>query len=285
MGFGFANPSVSWGQGKQQLVRIGIMDTMFADFPEATQKDLLRMTASMFQMMASLACACVHVKSPMELAEQLQAGKMDLAVFAGYEFAWVEKQHNKIKPLVLAMTVYENPVAYLVVNKESTISKFSQLAGKKVALPKRSRPHSRLYLEREAKKVEGSGQTAIQIVRPKNVERGLDDILRGKVAGTVVDRASFANYKLVKPGCHRRLKVVKISPKFPSTLIVYRNGAMTPQQLVDFRAWLLRAHTNRESKSMLDSLRLTQFRPIPKNYPQVLEAIRKTYPQSSVKSE
>ncbi|MGF1579372.1 MAG: phosphate/phosphite/phosphonate ABC transporter substrate-binding protein [Gemmataceae bacterium] len=272
-------PSLTLAQGRQP-VRIGIISTMFLDFPKTTQQKLLKMTTLLFQKEARLPCTCVLYQSPLALAKQLQSGKTDLAVFAGYEFAWVEQQHNKIKPLVIARTVHENPVAYLVVANDSPISKFSDLAGRTVALPKRSRPHTRIYLEREAQKVRTGSQKAIKVVHPKNIEHGLDDILRGKVTGTIVDRVSLADYKRVKPGCYRRLKIVQTSPKFPCTLIVYREGAMTSQQLADFRGWLLRAHTQRHGQSLMESLRLTAFQTIPGNYQQVLAGIRKIYPAS-----
>src|ERR1041384_4524016 len=93
--------------------------------------------------------------------------------------------------------------AHLVVRKDSAAAGFADIKGKDLALPRKSKEHVRLFLERNCFDCGQCDPKAYfgELTRPMSTETALDDVCGGRVHATVVEAVAFENYQTIKPGC------------------------------------------------------------------------------------
>ncbi len=207
--------------------------------------------------------------------KNLEAGKWQLAVLQGVEFAWVQSKDPNLQPLMLAIDRQKALYALLVTGKDNSVQGFKDLQGKKVALLD-AKEHCRLFAEKNA-----GGDPAKFFGKLEAVSSGesaLDDILLKKVDADVVDNVALDSYKDINPGRFARLKVVAKSEQFPATVIVYRKGGLSEEALAKFRDGMLKANSTEKGRDAMANFRVTAFEPVPPDYPQELASVRKAYP-------
>src|SRR5262249_47620901 len=151
-----------------------------------------------------------------------------LGIFHGYEFAWVKEKFPQLKPLVVAVNQHKHLHAYLVVQKGSDISEFDDLKEKRVNMPRGSKGHCHIFLERGCQEC---GQCAPQefvskITKGATAEEGLDEVVEGRVEAAVVDGVALECYKRRKPGRYDGLKLAIESETFPAGVVVYCPGVL-----------------------------------------------------------
>src|SRR5262249_48785395 len=155
-----------------------------------------------------LAGQLVVACGPFAAAGELFDRKLDLAVFHSFEFAWVQQKHPELRPFMVAVNSQRSVCAYVLVRKEdSTLASFADLKGKDFSVPKRTREHCRLFLERTC---QADSPCTVKdyfnrVVASENVETALDDLCLGKVQAALVDTIGLEFYKDLKPGCFARL--------------------------------------------------------------------------------
>ncbi len=169
--------------------------------------------------------------------------------------------------------------AHLVTKHDSGVKCFQDLKGKALSVPRRSREHCYLFLERECR---GCGSTSrelfSEVVTHADIEEALDEVVSGKVPAAVVDGVALESYEALKPGSYSALKTVKDSHTFPAAVIAYRAGNLDAATLARFREGLIRANRNARSRELMYMWRLTAFEPVPADYQRILNDIRKIYP-------
>src|SRR5438093_8778901 len=136
------------GADKPNTLRIGISGLMFREVPDATAKQALESLRSLVQTQTGYGSDFTVEDSIENLAGQLDQDKLDFVVLVGYEFAWVQQKHGKLRPLVVAVNRENQLYAHLIVREEAKARKWADLQGKKFALATGSRPHCRLFVER-----------------------------------------------------------------------------------------------------------------------------------------
>jgi ABC-type phosphate/phosphonate transport system substrate-binding protein len=257
-----------------RTVQIGLMATTFPDQLGKTRQAVAVSFNRLIQNQTGVPSRCTVIEDVVALEQKLRSGEFQVGILNGFEFAWVQEKDPGLKPL--AITVVHKrpwPVAYLVCRQDSPLRGFADLKEKKLSLPHGSRAHVRLFVQREK-----ASAPDCTVEHPASIEQGLDDVVTGKVAAVVVDQSSLDAYHTIKPGCHRRLKVVQKSPVFPAGVIVYRPGSLSAEVLQRFEKGLLAAHHNVRQQFAMSLFRLSSFDPVPPNYFQVLSDIRKHYP-------
>jgi ABC-type phosphate/phosphonate transport system substrate-binding protein len=271
--------TASAGDPAPKVIRIGIVKSIFRDIPAPIVKTLSIPFNSLMYQQTGMKAELSTNADALELGELLDAGKVDLAVFHGFEFAWAQEKFPKLKPLMIAVNEQRYMTVQLITSKESEVSQFSDMKGKTVGLPNRSREHCHLYLERHCEKSGAApGQFFTKVVKHSNAEDALDDVVRGDVDGVIVDSLTLECYSVIKAACLDRLKVVEKSELFPAGVIVYREGTLDDATLEQFRKGMLNANQTPKGRALMSLWKLTAFEPVPADYQQVLENIRKTYP-------
>lgn len=264
-------------------VKIGMVESLFTDVNPAMVRIGSIMFAALMKTSTGMDGEMVTGGDPMTVAKNLSDGKLDLAVFHGVEFAWVQKRFPALRPLMVAITKYGYTQAHIVVLKDGPISTFANLQGKPFVMPLCSREHCRLFLDKCCTDCGCDGpQRAFSEVFKVNGEQALDDVCQGKASATVVDKVALEHYQALKPGCFARLQILKTSEEFPTGVIVYRIGSLGQDKLSRFRAGLMTADKTDLGREMMKGFRITSFEAVPENYAQMLSDILKVYPAPAV---
>lgn len=275
---GFLLPAAAQAQDPK-VVQVGTAKSLFRDVATDKIKELTTQFSELMQKHTGLTGEVNASTDPFTLADQLDQGKVDLALFQGVEFAWVQPKFPELKPLMLAVNEKPYTTIQLVTKTGSKITKFADLKGKQVSLPARSAGASHVYIEQHAAKAGADPDKFFaKIVKHDSVEDSLDDVARGTVDAAIVDSVMLDSYAVVKPGVMALLNPIEKSPPFPASVVVYREGHLKQQTLDAFRAGMLKANKDPKSKGLMTLWKLTSFEPLPPDYAQALDTIRKSYP-------
>src|SRR5262245_31525073 len=136
------------GKKAPDVVKIGMLKSMFRDVPPQMIPAMNKPFQLLVKAQTSMDGDTVLAETPDELRQQLVDGKVHLAVFHGFEFAWVKLKQPDLVPLMLAGSNPNALKAVVVVKADSSIEKVSDLQGQTLALPNCTREHTRLYMSR-----------------------------------------------------------------------------------------------------------------------------------------
>lgn len=263
-------------------IRIGAVSTLFRDAPPSFIPTLIKPLTGLMQSETGLVATVSVVGDAEDLGNQLATDKLDLAIFNGFEFAWAKSKQPSLKPLLLAVNQDRNLKAMVVVRGDSTVRNWGDLQNKQVALPRFSREHSRLFMERRCLKC---GQPAerffAQVSAPSDIYDALDDVIDGKVSGTVVDAVGWEAFRRTKPVRASKLKVAISSEVFPTGVIAYHPGGVSDSVIKRFHDGMLHANTSANGQQMLTLCRLTGFEDVSADFEQLCTDIVRTYPPPS----
>lgn len=262
-----------------KVVRIGTIGSLFRDVPDSIGKAVTQPFAQLMEAQTGYVGQVLTIPTVDELGQQLADNQVQLGVFHGFEFAWARQKHPNLQPLVIAINKQRHLRACLVVQKDSEIAGIADLKSKTVALPRRSREHSRLFLERGCQACgQDDAMPFTQVTTPANIEVALDEVVDGVVHATVVDGVALEAYKHVKPGRFAKLKVANQSEVFPAAVVAYRLGTLDAPTLKRFRDGILNASKVPLGRQLMLMWQLTAFEPIPEDYDKTLLNIARVYP-------
>jgi ABC-type phosphate/phosphonate transport system substrate-binding protein len=193
--------AVQGQQAKIDVLHVGTSGTLTGDPSGSREKTALETLQSFIKEETGLDNDILRQKSWRELADKMSKQQLHLGVFQGYEFAWAQEQHPKLKPLAVAVNVYTYPLAYLVVKRDNPAKDFAGLKGQSLAIPATGALYLNLFAERQAQH-SGKALEAFfsKVSHPDNVEDALDDVVDGVLKAVVTDRAALEAYKRRKPG-------------------------------------------------------------------------------------
>ena len=261
-------------------VRIGFSQSIFVDVPPI----LVQLFAPSFNELTK-ECTGLNARmivggDPFEMSRKLRAQDLDFAVYQGIEFAWASQRYPEVTPLMVAVNRHRYLKAHLVVRKDNPAAGFADIKGKDLALPRKSKEHVRLFLERNCADCGQCVPKAYfgELTRPMSTETALDDVCAGRVHATVVEAVAFENYQTIKPGCSAKLKVLKTSETFPVGVIAYRKGQVSEATLTRFKDGMVSANKNDRTREMMNLYQITAFEPVPADYAQTCADIVKAYP-------
>ena len=87
-----------------------------------------------------------------EIAQKLDKGNLQIGVFHGHEYAWLQKVYPKLRPLMLAVNQHNDVRAFIVVNKNNPATNLGALRGKTIDVPMMTKEHCCLYLEKACRR-------------------------------------------------------------------------------------------------------------------------------------
>jgi ABC-type phosphate/phosphonate transport system substrate-binding protein len=266
-------------EANRPAIRIGLIGSLFRDLPGPLVKASMGPFRTLMETQTGLRGDLVTGGDAFTVAEQLNADKLQLGVFHGFEFAWVREKYPKLRPLMIAVNQDRHLSAHLLVSKDSEAKNLADLKGKSLAVPSRTKEHCHLFLERSCR---DAGKTPkeyfSQIHTPGCVEDALDDVVDGKVQAVLVDNVSLQCYKRRKPGRFGKLKEVGKSTTFPATVVVYHLGAVDKDTLRRFQEGMTNAGKTAYGRQLMALWMMTGFEPVPDDFEQNLKAIATDYP-------
>jgi ABC-type phosphate/phosphonate transport system substrate-binding protein len=260
-------------------VRLGMVQSLFKNVPKPLIKVSAQPFRALMQEQTGFTCKLDPPTEPFKLGEQIANREIELGVFQGIEFAWVREKHPELRPLVIAINVHPTRQAHLIVRADDPAAKIADLKGKKLAIPRQSREHCELFIDRNCRKC---GQPACQFFSQVdmglNAEQALDELFDETIHAAVVDDVAWECYKRRKPGRAEHLKDFLHSEPFPDTVVAYRANYMDAATLSRFREGLLGADRNALGRQLLILWSMTQFQKVPKDFAKMLDKIVKIYP-------
>jgi len=213
------------GENLPNPIRLGIVQSFFRDVPEPMIGVAMKPFSALVKMQTGFDSELAPPTDTETVAELLSKNKVQLALFEGVEFAWAKQNWPDLQPLVIVVNEHRNRQAFLIVRQDSNITRFSDLQGKQLAIPRRSRSHCHLFVERLSQE---NGKEAkdffSKLITSSGAEAALDDLADGSVQAVVVDREALDCYKRRKPGRFGKLKELQKSEVFPDSVIAYRSG-------------------------------------------------------------
>jgi ABC-type phosphate/phosphonate transport system substrate-binding protein len=216
-----------------------------------------------------------------EVAQKLDAKKLDLGIFHAHELAWVQKKYPDLQPILIAAGKHKAERVLLIVNQKSAAKSFADLRGKSLDLPLGSKEYARLFVAKlaAANKAKDPDDFFGSIAKSASRNEALDQVARGKADATVIDQTSLDFYKEIKPAVFdKNLRILEQSEDFPPVAIVVKKGGLGPASVKQFRDGLLKADKNVEGRELMKSWNVQAFEAVSKDYEQRLTEIAKTYP-------
>jgi ABC-type phosphate/phosphonate transport system substrate-binding protein len=266
-------------EAKPAAVRVGLVATLFRDTPEPLLQIVMKPLKSLIEAQTGVTGQIVPGGDAENLGQQLNDDKVQLAVFHGVEFAWARLKNPRLQPLLIAINQYRSLRAILVVRQDSKATCCAELQGQALAVPRLSREHCRLFVERRCCK---PGETPEQTFKPYTLSADPEDALEAVIEGTtqaaVVDEVELDAYRKLKPGRCAKLKKLLESERFPCAVVAYKPGRLPEDQLKVFRDGMIASKTNRRGRELLELCRITGFEAVPPDYEQMLADIAKAYP-------
>jgi ABC-type phosphate/phosphonate transport system substrate-binding protein len=265
---------------KAEPIRIGMANSLFTDVPQV----LMDLMGAPFSQLMKASTGLDGKFTPggevYDVARKLYDKKLDLAVFHAVEFGWAQQKYSDLQPLMLAINRHRKVRAFLVVKADGDIKSFADLKSKTVSLPRRSKLHSRLFLDRGCAECGQANLRAFfqDVVASPNIEVALDDVLRGKIQAVITDTHGLEHYDAVKPGCCARLKVVQQSELFPGAVVAFRKGALDQATLKKVKDGMVNADKDERCSGYMRNFQMSGFEAVHGDFAAELAELLKAYP-------
>jgi ABC-type phosphate/phosphonate transport system substrate-binding protein len=263
----------------RSTLRIGLVGSLFRNTSESLMQVVMRPFKSLLETETGITGQVVASGEAEVLGQALKDDQVQLGVFSGIEFAWARLKNPKLKALLIAVNQQRVLRAHLVVRRDSKVAGLGDLRGAVVALPRLSREHCRLYLERRC--VEPGTRPDrfyTKVSTPHDSEDALDDLFEGKAKAAVIDAVELEQYRKAKPRRSSQLCSLQESEPFPAGVVAYYPGALNEELLQRIHDAMITAKDTPRGQAMLNLCRITGFEEVPADYDQMLANIAKAYP-------
>jgi len=236
---------------------------------------------SLLEKSSGLPADVLSPLSSRKLATQLANDQIQLGVFAGVEFARERLKHPELRPLAILVNQHCGRQAIVLVRADSQANSLSDMKGGKLALPKHSPDHCRLFLKAHCHALGEEFQMLFsRVTEPPTVEDALDDLVDGLIGTAVVDSAGLKSFARRKPGRFAKLRILVKSERFPDTVIAYHDEALGESVIQRLRQNLSHADQTPEGRNILTFWKSTRFELPTADYERLLTDIVKTHPVS-----
>lgn len=269
----------AWADDGDHCVRIGLVSSLFRDTSEPLMQVIMRPFKSLLETQTGMSGRLLSGGDALHLGQRLKEGQVHLGIFHGVEFAWAREKFPRLKALLIAVNKQPFLRAHLLVRDDGRINSIDDLKGRVIALPRMSREHCWLFLERRCVP---AGQSAdkffSRVASSRDAAYALDDLVDGSVQAAVIDDADLSAYRKKNPQEFAKLKVLQRSETFPCAVIAYYPGTLSEPLLEQFRTGLLAAKDTRQGRQMMQMCRITSFEDVPEDFNKTLEDIARAYP-------
>ena len=267
------------GDDAPTTLRIGLVNSLFRDAPEPLIQVMATPFKSLMVDQAGVLGQVIVDGDADRLALQLKAGKVELGVFNGFEFASARLRNPDLKPLMIAVNQTPSLHATLVVREDSKATGPDGLQGQTVAPSRLAREHCRIFLERRCVRPgTPMNKWFEKVSTPRTDQDALDDLAENTCQAAVVDDVELASYRKKFPKTAARLRVLLESETFPCAVIAYQPSALSDDTLNRLKAGMIAARNTERGRKLLSLCRITGFEAVPADYEENLVAILKAYP-------
>lgn len=208
-------------------LKIGLPQPMFKDVPKAMVNAAAQPLQRMIQEKSGLVGAVKILPDYRTLADEIAAGKIDIGVFHGFEYAWVKDKPDLI-PLVATVPACGKVQACLVVHVDSKVKEAKELKGACVLVPTMTKAHCHMYLERLRDKIP-AGDCCPAKSGPLSPQETLVEVACERADACLVDISALLNLQREAPAAYKNLRVLSQSELLPSAVVVYRKGGIDPK--------------------------------------------------------
>jgi ABC-type phosphate/phosphonate transport system substrate-binding protein len=263
-------------------IRIGVVKSLCKNMPEGLVKVAMQPFPALLHAQTGFSYELASPTDAMILGKQIAEKDVQLGVFQGFEFAWAREKYPELRPLLIAVNEHPNRRAHLIVRADEHITGLADLKDKELAIPRYSRDHCRMFVERQCRQ---SGKKMCEffskVKTSMNVEEALDAVVDDAVQAAVVDEVAWSCYQRRKPGRSEQLKDFAQSEWFPDTVVVYRESSIPDATLRRFQDGLLHAREIPLGRQLMTLWFMTEFQRIPPDFGQLVRDIAKIYPPPS----
>ncbi len=261
---------------ERTAVEIGMPKSLFQGMPEF----IMRVGAGPFKkMMKDSTGIDGNVQFPpdaMTVAKEINAGRIQIGVMQGHEFAWATSIYPTLTPIAVAVPL--QPVqSFCLVKWDSKATNIGDLKNGKISLPPVHRDYSELFLAKMKSECMNGGSFAGQL-NTADAADAIDQVGDGKSDCTVVDAPSLKWYQTVYPGRFQNVKILCQSEVFPNACIVVKKGELDDKTVQKFTKALIDAKDDSVGKPMLSTWKLKSFITVPAEYDAQIKTIEKAYP-------
>jgi ABC-type phosphate/phosphonate transport system substrate-binding protein len=218
-------------------LRIGLPQPMFKDVPKAMVNAAARPFQNMIQEKAGVKGSVEVVPDYKILAQKISAGKLDIGIFHGFEYAWIKDTPGLI-PLVATVPNCGKVQACLVVHKDSKVMEPKELKGACIVVPASSKAHCYMYLEHLREKLP-AGDCCPAKPAGLTPQEALVEVANDRADAALVDISSLIVLEKEAPASFGLLRVLTKSEVLPSAVVVYRKGALDDKMVARVRTGLI----------------------------------------------
>jgi ABC-type phosphate/phosphonate transport system substrate-binding protein len=271
---------------KTPPMHIGVTSSLFRDMPDALMQTMMRPFKSLMESQTGISGELIAGIKSEELSQRLKDEKLQLAVYQGFEFAWAKEKYSDLKPLMIAINQQKDLRAYVLIREDDPAAKLADLKGKSISVPRRSREHCHLFLERRCEALGKPPKEFFnKVLTPFSSEEAVDAVVNGQVDAALADSCFLDWYAKQKPARFAKLKLVEKSEIFPATVIAYHVSSLDEATLRRFREGMLSAKDNPRGVQLMTLCQMTSFEPVPDDFDKVCKEIAKAYPPPGKKKD
>lgn len=276
-GVALAGSTVSSAADPPGDVTVGVVAPVLKDVPVETVKVLGGPLRNLFAKRAGIAGGDIELaKDPFQLGDMLSDGRCRLAVFHGYEFAWVKEKHPELEPLVVTVYTTGRPRGCVIVRQDNPATGLADLKAQGVTVPAGTRGHCLLYLAKQ--RLDLPETTAAPKPPAGTPEEALNAVVSKAAPAALVDVAAMVGYEKLHPAGAKNLRVLCESELFPQNVVAYSPKTMSDGLVAKLREAMVTAHTVPAGKPLMVIWGITKFDLAPREYGDQLTDITKAYP-------
>lgn len=249
-------------------VHPGLVDIAAKPFKETIQKT------------AGLSGNLVIAQDYKAITNQLRAKTLDIALYHGFEYAWVRANNPDLDlvPLVVTVPSCGKVQACLVVHSSCEAKTPKDLKGECIAIHKGLKAHCQMYLD-QLRQDMPEGRCCPMKSTGATPEEVLDEVVAQTSAAALVDISSLLTYKDNNPGQGTWLKILASSDPLPAAVVVCRNGALTNQQAQAIKEGLVNCKNTVQGKIFLRFWNLKAFDVPNQDYFDLVDKCRIAHPE------
>ncbi len=258
-------------------IQIGMVQGMFRDIQPAVVQAMSHPLRQLIHKQTGLTGDVDIVPDALTLADRMKAGRYQLGVFHGFEFAWARTRDPNLVPLAVTVPPGRKLQACVVVQKDSPAASLADLKDEPILVHRGTKAHCLAYLDRLRAGLPTT-TAAPKTKPPISAEEALDAVVSGNAAAALVDISALIGYRTLQPGAYKQLRVLCESESFPQTVIAYQKGSLSEETAGKIRQLLIEAHTSAAGKPLMMLWNLRGFEDVPADYGAQLDRIAKSYP-------
>lgn len=261
---------------KEDPVKVALLESVFTGQDRTKVLDQIKPFSDIIQKDTATQ-ATFDVMSYSQMESEFKAGKVQLVILTGLEYAWMQNQVKEAKALLVA-SIDPGATKTVVVTKQDDVAKdIKDLLTASVAVPDRVPYLTHFYIKQQMNQ---PMEKAFKLTKSGNVDETLEDLLDGKARAAIVTAAGIEVFKERKPGRAKKLKVVHESPEFPQATVMYHEKHAEKGALEKFRNALLKSTEKPEGARVLTLFKLKGFEAVPENFDKLVSDTAKAFPRS-----